>query len=133
MLVPKKYVQLFCFVFFFSSLYLYCTTSFYPHNLAVPLSHAVGLSHHADADVSEPANSTLGFGAVYAVSATNSPRRTRLIQAANVTEINLTIPSLPQWTADDETNFRAGLKEQDRDAGHGSIMAWLSHIHILNL
>lgn len=133
MLVPKKYAELFCFVFLFSCLYLYCRDSSYPYRLAVPLGHVVGLSNHADADAPEPANSTLGFGAIYAVSATDSPRRARLIQAANVTEIDLTIPTLPQWTADDETTFRAGLKEQDRDAGHGSIMAWFSHIHILKL
>ncbi|OJD35610.1 glycosyltransferase family 25 protein [Diplodia corticola] len=133
MLVPKKYVQLLSFVFFFSSLYVYCRNASNPYRLAAPFSHVVGLSNHGDADVPGPANSTLGFGAVYAVSATDSPRRARLIQAANVTEIDLTIPTLPQWTDDDEARFRDGLKEQDRGAGHGSIMAWFSHLHILNL
>lgn len=136
MLVPKKYTQLLCFAFFFASLFIYCRTSFNAYREAVPIRPDVGLSSHTDTDNDseiEPANSTLGFGAVFAVSALDSPRRTKLIQAANVTGMDLTIPDLPEWSVDDENRFRAGLKEEDRDAGHGSIMAWFSHIHLLRL
>lgn len=134
MLVPRKYFQLLCFAFFLYSLSKYwASLSPYRVDLADD-AHSVTFLDHLGADaVGEPANSTLGFGAIFVVSASGSPRRERLIQAANVTEIDLVVPELPKWTEEDEAKFRSGLKEQDRDAGHGSIMAWFSHVHILKL
>ena len=75
-----------------------------------------------------PANSTLGFGAVYAVSGRGSPRRDHLVQSANVTGIDLTIPEQPQWTDQDEANFRAG---GDAEMSRGSVFAWLAHDFVL--
>ncbi|KAK5659871.1 hypothetical protein OQA88_13334 [Cercophora sp. LCS_1] len=68
-------------------------------------------------------NSTLGFGTVYVVSKADSPRRHGLLQAANVTEIDLTIPSQPVWT---EEQLSGHPK-----IGKGSLMAWLGHLHLL--
>jgi len=70
-------------------------------------------------------NSTLGFGDIYVVSKENSPRRHNLLQAANITELDFTIPVQPKWTADD-------LAVRP-DMGKGSLMAWLGHLHSLRL
>ncbi|KAL2690641.1 hypothetical protein IWX47DRAFT_426871 [Phyllosticta citricarpa] len=75
-----------------------------------------------------PVNSTLGFGAIYVVSKENSPRRKGLLQAANVTEIDLTLPVQPQWTLEDEDNFRL---PENSTLGRGSLLAWLGHLHSL--
>lgn len=45
-----------------------------------------------------PANSTLGFGAIIAVSHSQSPRRASLLWAAYLTNIDIVIPSQPDWT-----------------------------------
>lgn len=74
-----------------------------------------------------PANSTLGFGAVVVVSKEGSHRRHALLQAANVTDVDLTIPPQPQWTEGDIQQFTNG---QD-DVQKGSILAWLGHHNAL--
>lgn len=74
-----------------------------------------------------PANSTLGFGAVIAVSKEDSRRRHALIQAANVTELDLTIPHQPDWTEGDVESFTNGQS----NALRGSILAWLGHHNAL--
>ena len=76
-----------------------------------------------------PANSTLGFGAVLVVSPLDSPRRHSLLQAANVTEIDLTIPDLPVWTEEDEARFRSAGPPTEMTKG--MIFAWMSHLHVL--
>lgn len=75
-----------------------------------------------------PSNSTLGFGAVVVVSKDGSERQPGLLQAANVTGIDLTIPSQPPWSEADIKKFGEG-----RDAGItlGSIYAWLGHNNAL--
>ncbi|KAK1756753.1 glycosyltransferase family 25 protein [Echria macrotheca] len=70
------------------------------------------------------ANSTLGFGAIYVVSKADSPRRHGLLQAANVTDIDLTIPSQPKWTEKD-------FGSPERKSSRGSLLAWLGHLHLL--
>lgn len=72
-----------------------------------------------------PANTTLGFGALMVVSGPGSPRRQGLIESANVTNLDLTIPELPSWSKEQLVEF----KEQDPDSTitDGSIRAWLSH------
>jgi hypothetical protein len=70
-------------------------------------------------------NSTLGFGTIYVVSKENSPRRHNLLQAANITELDFTIPVQPKWTADD--------LDGHPNIGKGSLMAWLGHLHSLRL
>lgn len=74
-----------------------------------------------------PANSTLGFGAVVVVSKEGSERRHALLQAANVTDIDLTIPEQPQWTEGDVQRFINGQDKVQR----GSILAWLGHHNAL--
>ncbi|KAF2865138.1 hypothetical protein BDV95DRAFT_507954 [Massariosphaeria phaeospora] len=75
-----------------------------------------------------PANRTLGFGAIVAVSKERSDRRHSLLQAANVTDIDLTIPKQPVWTEGDVTNFRNGQVE---GVQRGSILAWMGHHNAL--
>jgi hypothetical protein len=74
-----------------------------------------------------PANSTLGFGAVVVVSKDGSERRHALLQAANVTDVQLTIPAQPQWTEGDVQRFINGQSNVQR----GSILAWLGHHNAL--
>lgn len=77
-----------------------------------------------------PANRTLGFGAVIVVSKQDSERRHSLVQAANVTDLELTIPSQPQWSESDIQRF---LNGQEQDLGQkGSILAWLGHSNVLH-
>lgn len=71
-----------------------------------------------------PANRTLGFGAIIAVSKEGSERRHGLLQAANVTEIDLTIPIQPSWSEEQLEEFRAG---EGSAVERGSILAWLGH------
>lgn len=73
---------------------------------------------------SRPANRTLGFGAVIVVSREGSRRRHSLLQAVNVTDIDVVIPQQPHWTEDDLVKFQNG----QRDGAHrGSMLAWLGH------
>ncbi|KAI7373394.1 hypothetical protein KC328_g16648, partial [Hortaea werneckii] len=74
----------------------------------------------------EPANATLGFGAVVAVSRAGSPRRDGLLLASNITEIDITIPTQPKWTDKDVKNLRA---EKDSTITKGSALAWLGHLN----
>ncbi|KAK8219644.1 hypothetical protein M8818_000618 [Zalaria obscura] len=76
----------------------------------------------------KPANATLGFGGLYVVSGPGSPRRAGMIQAANVTELDLTIPEQHQWTAQQIANFKYGPESK---MANGSIMAWMSHHVVL--
>ncbi|RCI10423.1 hypothetical protein L249_4415, partial [Ophiocordyceps polyrhachis-furcata BCC 54312] len=77
---------------------------------------------------SSSSNSTLGFGRIYVVSQQDSPRRKTIIQAANVTELTLTIPLQPVWTDQDERKFRL---PKDSSIQRGSLLAWLGHLHAL--
>ena len=76
------------------------------------------------------ANATLGFGAVAVVSKDGSSRRPLLLQAANVTNILLTIPSQPQWTDEDVKKFHSS-EESQTGPSIGSIYAWLGHHNVL--
>lgn len=78
--------------------------------------------------VASSSNSTLGFGQIYVVSQKESKRRHSLIQAANVTELQLNIPDQPTWTEYDIQDFRL---PQDSTILKGSLLAWLGHIHAL--
>jgi hypothetical protein len=74
-----------------------------------------------------PANSTLGFGAVVVISKEGSDRRHALVQSANVTDVNLTVPKQPVWTEGDLQRFIDGQENAQR----GSILAWLGHHNAL--
>lgn len=102
---------------FVAGILIYRLWLFPPSQAWLPL-----IGHDGQAAVLE-ANSTLGFGAIYVVSKADSPRRHGLLQAANVTEIDLTIPSQPKWTEEDF----GGRKKSSK----GSLMAWLGHLHLL--
>jgi hypothetical protein len=67
------------------------------------------------------ANRTLGFGAVVAVS------KHALVQAANVSDFDLTIPAQPAWTEGDIQRFINGQENTHK----GSILAWLGHHNAL--
>jgi hypothetical protein len=94
-----------------------------------PFGHRVLSSGTSYKGASEPANSTLGFGTIYVVSgADGGERRHAIIQAANVTEIDLTIPQLPKWTDEDEKKFNEGIEPP---VSRGTVFAWMSHRLIL--
>jgi len=75
-----------------------------------------------------PANSTLGFGAVVAVSRATSPRQESLILAANITEIDVTIPSQPSWT---DADLMTIVADHGSQITRGSALAWLGHLNVL--
>lgn len=106
-------------VFVFAALVLY-RLCFYPSS--TPTWLPLPGQQPSDVDVYR-ANATLGFGAIYVVSGNNSPRRHGLLQAANVTELEFTIPSQPTWP-------EATLARHPK-LGKGSLMAWLGHLHTL--
>ncbi|KAF2758952.1 hypothetical protein EJ05DRAFT_327333 [Pseudovirgaria hyperparasitica] len=90
-----------------------------------------GPSAHTDQDdlnTHARANTTLGFGAILAVSRDGSPRRHALMQAANVTEIDITIPRQPKYGDADIEKFKYG---PESTMGPGSILAWLGHHNAL--
>ncbi|KAI8933424.1 hypothetical protein NX059_010039 [Plenodomus lindquistii] len=74
-----------------------------------------------------PANFTLGFGTILAVSHTTSPRRPALLWAANLTSIDITIPTQPTWTDSDIEAFKA----KEGYISNGSARAWMGHLHVL--
>ena len=76
-----------------------------------------------------PANSTLGFGAIFAVSPHYSPRRPSLLCAANLTGLDIVIPDLPSWSVRDVEAFKA--KDRQSTISVGSAKAWLGHLEIL--
>lgn len=75
-----------------------------------------------------PANATLGFGAVVAVSHSTSPRRRALVFAANMTSIDLTIPDQPVWTDADLEAFHSPKGSRIKK---GSALAWMGHLNAL--
>ncbi|OCK91154.1 glycosyltransferase family 25 protein [Cenococcum geophilum 1.58] len=75
-----------------------------------------------------PANATLGFGAVVAVSHATSPRRSALVFAANMTSIDLTIPDQPVWTDADLEAFHSPKGSRIKK---GSALAWMGHLSAL--
>lgn len=75
-----------------------------------------------------PANSTLGFGAIIAVSHSRSPRRASLLWAANLTDIDIVIPSQPEWTDVEIEDFKSN---ESSTISRGSVLAWMGHLHAL--
>ncbi|KAF2023641.1 hypothetical protein EK21DRAFT_118552 [Setomelanomma holmii] len=72
-----------------------------------------------------PANSTLGYGTILAVSHFSSPRRASLLWAANLTDIDIVIPEQPAWTEEDVRNFQA---KEHSTISKGSALAYLGHL-----
>ena len=53
------------------------------------------------------------------------------MQAANVTEIDITIPKLPDWSDKDLADFMKNLEYGGHETKVGTALAWLSHHEIL--
>jgi hypothetical protein len=81
------------------------------------------VSRQAHAD-----SSLVQFGAVIAVSRQQSARREGLLLAANITELDITIPVQPLWTDEDVSQLRA---ENVSSLTRGSALAWLGHLNAL--
>lgn len=64
------------------------------------------------------------FGAIVAVSRAGSPRQPSLLLAANITELDITIPAQPKWTDADVDGLRA---DTGSTITRGSALAWLGH------
>jgi hypothetical protein len=64
---------------------------------------------------------------VVAVSKAGSERRHALVQAANVSDFDITIPAQPEWTEGDIQRFINGQENTHK----GSILAWLGHHNAL--
>lgn len=75
-----------------------------------------------------PANSTLGFGAVLAVSREHSPRQEALFFASNLTGVDISVPHQPQWSDDDLNALKA---DSGSRITRGSALAWLGHLNAL--
>ncbi|KAF2403032.1 hypothetical protein EJ06DRAFT_554569 [Trichodelitschia bisporula] len=82
----------------------------------------------SNADGLEPANATLGFSTILAVSKPNSPRQASLAIGANLTGIDIVIPSQPTWTDADIAAVRAN---NGSTISRGSALAWLGHLNAL--
>lgn len=74
------------------------------------------------------ANSTLGFGAIYAVSRKDSPRRQSLLSAASLTNLDIVVPAQPTWKESDINTIKA---PQNSSLDRGSVLAWLGHRNAL--
>ncbi|QDS68839.1 hypothetical protein FKW77_007120 [Venturia effusa] len=75
-----------------------------------------------------PANATLGFGGIIAVSKRDSHRRSSLLHAANLTGIDILIPDQPVWTDADVQSIKT---KKMSVISRGSAMAWLGHLNAL--
>lgn len=74
------------------------------------------------------ANSTLGFGNIYAVSREGSPRRHSLLEAVALTNLDITIPAQPTWKDQDIASIQAS---ENSTMTRGSALAWLGHRNVL--
>lgn len=74
--------------------------------------------------IPDPANTTLGFGGIYAVSRKGSPRRQSLMNAASLTNLDIAIPVQPTWTEKDIASIQA---PENSTLDRGSALAWLGH------
>jgi hypothetical protein len=92
------------------------TTSFSTAHLQQPPSSPI------------PANSTLGFGAILAISHTSSPRRESLLWAANLTDMEIVIPQQKEWQVSDVEGLKA---KEGSSLSTGSAKAWLGHLEAL--
>ncbi|EFQ88823.1 hypothetical protein PTT_15103 [Pyrenophora teres f. teres 0-1] len=125
---PRTLVVIVSFVALASLIYCcYCCCYYLHHHT----NHA-GLTPSIQPPISSlnSANSTLGFGTILAVSPDHSPRRPSLLWAANLTDLDIVIPDLPNWGVADVEAFKA--KNGQSTISIGSAKAWLGHLQILN-
>lgn len=122
----RRAIRVTALVFFIGAIYLLTTRQLPLSSLGGGFGFPSGSPDYGSVDSSS--NATLGFGRIYVISQEDSPRRESIIHAANVTELELNIPTQPVWTDEDEQNFRL---EKDSTILKGSLLAWLGHIHAL--
>lgn len=79
-------------------------------------------------DVNRPANATLGFGRIIAISTRTSHRRTSLSLSADLTGLEISIPDQPVWTDADLANFKS---KKHSVIPKGSALAWMGHLNAL--
>jgi len=127
MLVARQNLLFVPFFLFATWLLLTRRTSFLPHGFRYEATPSI----LDEASLAGPASSTLGFGGIMVVSGKGSPRRSKLIQMANVTGLDLTIPDMPEWSDDDIRSFTQALAYDGRETGRGSKLSWLSHNYVL--
>ncbi|KAH7413578.1 hypothetical protein DE146DRAFT_761840 [Phaeosphaeria sp. MPI-PUGE-AT-0046c] len=96
--------------------------------LLLPHFKSRQLPLHQDPSTIIPANSTLGFGAIVAVSHPRSPRRANLLWAANLTDLDIVVPQQPEWTENDVEDFKSN---ESTTISRGSALAWMGHLHAL--
>lgn len=112
----------------------YCRPAFCILSLVVILSQLILIYQYFSTHLpfwhqfDGPSNATLGFGAIYAVSHAESPRRYTLMTAANLTGLEITIPVQPDWTDWDISNVQAA---ENSSLDTGSVLAWLGHRNAL--
>ena len=68
------------------------------------------------------------FGAVIAVSHAKSPRRERLLWAAQLAGVDMVVPGQPEWGEADVEGFRGG---EGSVISRGSALAWMGHLNAL--
>ena len=91
------------------------------------LIHSSPFSPHPPPSL-PPANATLGFSTILAVSPPISPRRPSLLWAANLTGLEIVIPPQQHRSDADLSSFRA---KEHSALTRGSALAWLGHLDVL--
>ncbi|KAI1318296.1 hypothetical protein F5Y16DRAFT_392062 [Xylariaceae sp. FL0255] len=76
-------------------------------------------------------NNTLGFERILAVSKGPSWRSEGLLDAANLTGLDIHIPPQPDWSIEEVEAFRVKSAGSDR-ISFGSTKCWLGHINVLS-
>ncbi|KAI5197304.1 hypothetical protein E4T42_09216 [Aureobasidium subglaciale] len=110
-------------------LFLLYTYAGHPSPSSVSSAVQAGLQYFLHVPDLPAANATLGFGAIVAVSQLTSKRRESLLLAANITELNITIPDQPVWTDSDVEKFKT---KNHSLITRGSAMAWMGHLNVLH-
>ncbi|PSK36764.1 Procollagen galactosyltransferase 1 [Elsinoe australis] len=126
---PRRGVRLLrplIFLSFFMGVFYYLISSDVPSvtkNLRFPSTGRM-----LDIPALPEANTTLGFGAIAAVSRPGSARQQELVLAAQVTGLTVTVPMQPEWTEADLEGIRA---KRGSTISRGSALAWLGHQNTL--
>jgi hypothetical protein len=102
--------------------------------LTLLISPYLSRSPHHASNTLPPANSTLGFGTILAVSHAHSPRRASLLWAANLTNLDIVISEQQFWTEAEIAHLRGKNVESgegEAELSRGSALAWLGHLDAL--
>ncbi|KAI4770619.1 hypothetical protein E4T44_13956, partial [Aureobasidium sp. EXF-8845] len=112
----------------FVTLVLFLLYTYAGHPSSVSSAVQAGLDYFLHVPDLPAANATLGFGAIVAVSQLTSIRRNSLLLAANITELDITIPDQPVWTDADVEKFKT---QNGSVITRGSALAWMGHLNVL--